>query len=43
MYAHHRYAAPERPQAARRVLDLVQQYPQHNIVLGVDNLGKGER
>jgi hypothetical protein len=38
---HRRFEAPTRAEAAAAVLRLVRAHPSHDIVIGVDSLGKG--
>jgi hypothetical protein len=38
---HRRFEAPTRAEAAAAVLRLVRLHPDHDIVIGVDSLGKG--
>lgn len=40
-FPHRRFEAPTRAEAAAAVLRLVQAHPSHDIVIGVDSLGKG--
>ena len=37
-----RHALPSRRDAAQQLHDLVLKHPHHNVVIGVDKLGKGE-
>lgn len=37
-----RFEAPTRAEAAATVMQLVRAHPRHDIVIGVDSLGKGK-